>query len=185
MTDIAALAERAPVRSSVGRLALVAPLLVVGLALGLWYLSDRLLYIGPLDRATFGWSVVVPIWALAPIAAGFAWRGLGSRARRVAAVSCALVVGGVLAALLWLSVAFPDCQLGAARSPWEQSLPSIVLGGVVGGGFGLSTFVASGEVQARRPVRALVLGAVGQLAVVAVAPVLLFLLFFGGGCQRP
>jgi hypothetical protein len=162
----------------------VAPLLVVGLAAGLWYLSDRLLYVGPLDRATFGWLVVIPLWALAPIAAGFAWRGIAPRARIIAAVACAFVVGGVLAALLWFSVAFPACQFGAVRSPLEQVLPSIVVGSLVAGGFGFSTLVASGEVQAGRSARALVLGAVGQLVVVAVAPVLVSLLFFGG-CQRP
>jgi hypothetical protein len=50
-------------------LAIVAPLVVVDVAYLLWAVSDRLLYVGPLDRATFGWLVVVPVWLAAPIAA--------------------------------------------------------------------------------------------------------------------
>ncbi|MBA2373099.1 MAG: hypothetical protein H0V74_02700, partial [Chloroflexi bacterium] len=36
------------------------PLALVALAYALWWLSDRLGYIGPLDRAAFGWAVVIP-----------------------------------------------------------------------------------------------------------------------------
>ena len=39
-------------------IAMLTPLVGVALAYGLWWISDRLLYIGPLDRATFGWLVV-------------------------------------------------------------------------------------------------------------------------------
>src|SRR5437773_887043 len=46
------------------------PLALVVLAYFLWQVSDRLLYIGPLDRAAFEWSVVIPIWIGAPVAAG-------------------------------------------------------------------------------------------------------------------
>ena len=76
------------------------PLLVVGLAGTLWFISDRLLYIGPLDRATFGWLVVVPIWAAAPAAAGYAWRRLAVGAQARAAIIGGLLVGGVAAGLL-------------------------------------------------------------------------------------
>lgn len=44
------------------------------------WISERLFYIGPLDRATFGWVVVIPVWISAPIVAGFAWPLLPQRA---------------------------------------------------------------------------------------------------------
>ncbi len=59
--------------------AVLVPLALVGLAYVLWWISDRLLYVGPLDRAAFGWVVVVPVWIAAPVAAGFVWRTLDRR----------------------------------------------------------------------------------------------------------
>jgi hypothetical protein len=56
--------------------AAAAPLAIVALAYALWWISDRLLDIGPLDRAAFGWAVVIPIWLAAPIVAGFIWSRL-------------------------------------------------------------------------------------------------------------
>ena len=47
----------------VGRLVLAAllPLAVLGVVYAIWWISDRLVIIGPIDRATFGWLVVVPL----------------------------------------------------------------------------------------------------------------------------
>lgn len=63
-------------------LGVAASLATVALGYALWSVSDRLLYIGPLDRAAFGWAVVVPVWALAPVAAALAWRRLTPAAPR-------------------------------------------------------------------------------------------------------
>ena len=78
-------------------LGVLAPLATVALAYGLWFVSDRLLYIAPLDRAAFGWAVVVPVWALAPVAAAFAWRRLTPRGITMAAAALGLIVGGLAA----------------------------------------------------------------------------------------
>ena len=164
--------------------AVAAPLAVVGLASVLWWISDRLLYIGPFDRATFGWLVVVPVWATAPLVAGFAWRRLEPAARTFAATAYGVVVGGVVALLLWQEVAFPACSTGPARTPAEWSLPAITLGVVVGGGFGLSGLLASGLVRQGHPWRALAFGAATQLAIVVIAFTLAFVLLFGV-CDRP
>lgn len=169
-------------RSSLG--AVAAPLGVVGLASALWWISDRLLYIGPIDRATFGWLVVVPIWATAPLAAGFAWRRLKPGARTFATTAYGVVVGAVVALLLWQDVAFPDCPTGPARTPAEWSLPAIMLGVVVGGGFGLSGLLASGLVREGHPWRAFAFGAATQVAVVVIAITLASVLLFGV-CARP
>src|SRR4051794_17537138 len=50
---------------------LVGPLLVLA-AIGVWYVSDRFIIIGPFDRAQIGWAVVFPLLALAPGIAGLA-----------------------------------------------------------------------------------------------------------------
>src|SRR5258705_6666108 len=52
----------------------VAPSLLV-LAVAVWFVSDRLVTIGPFDRAKIGWAVVVPLLALAPGAAALAGSG--------------------------------------------------------------------------------------------------------------
>jgi hypothetical protein len=62
------------------------PFLAVLIVFGLWSLSDQLIFIGPLDRATFGWGVVIPLWLLLPVAAAAAWSGLDDRPRTGAAV---------------------------------------------------------------------------------------------------
>lgn len=181
--EAAATPGEAPPDSRV--LAVAAPLFVAALAFALWLMSDRLLTVGPLDRATFGWSVVVPIWAAAPLAAAFAWRRLIPRARYLAATTCGLIVGGFTAALLWQAVAFPACQFGPVRDPAGWLLPAAAVGALVGAGFGLAGLVAGAEVRAGRSCRALVLGVATQLGVMFVSIVLFFALSLGGACQRP
>lgn len=175
MTEVPAVQRPAVLRA-------LAPLAVIGLAGALWFISDRLLYVGPLDRATFGWLVVVPIWAVAPLAAGLAWRGYDRGVRTRAALVCSLPLGALSAALLWQEAAFPDCT--ASREPIGWLLPAMFLGVVVGGIFGASCLIASGQVRNRHPWRALAFGAVGQLAIIGLVPTLAFVLFFGI-CQRP
>lgn len=97
-----------PMHGPVVRLGLgvAAPLATVAVAYGLWWISDRLLYVGPLDRAAFGWAVVVPVWAMSPVVAGFVWRRLTPRSTTLAAVTVGLVVSSVAAVLFWLAVAY-------------------------------------------------------------------------------
>jgi hypothetical protein len=65
---------------------IAGPLGTIGLAYVLWWVSDRLLYVGPLVRATFGWLVVMPVWWLSPAVAAFLWRRLPPRPTKVAAI---------------------------------------------------------------------------------------------------
>ena len=174
--------DEASGRAPNNALAIGAPLVVVGIAAALWLISDRLVSVRPLDRATFGWSVVVPLWAAAPFAAAIAWRQFSSRTRRLAAVACGLTVGVPVSILLWQAAAFPACV--PARQPQEWVLPAIILGGVVGGGFGLNNLLASNHVRAGQRWRALAIGAAGQLAIIGLGSVLAFWLFYGP-CQRP
>jgi len=166
--------------------AIVVPLTVVGVAYLLWVVSDRLLYVGPLDRATFGWLVVAPVWLAAPIAAAFAARRLDSSARRVAALGTGAVVAGVGAILFWQAVAFPDCQFGARQDAAAVALQSIVIGAIVGAGFGLTALLVGHFVQEQRPWRAVAIGAFAGIAVLFVDVLVASLVLLGSdGCQRP
>lgn len=175
-------AGRLPVRFILG---VAVPLAVVSLAYSLWWLSDRLLYIGPLDRAAFGWAVVIPVWITAPIAAAFSWRLLPQRATVLAAVVVGTAIGGVAATLFWRAVAYPNCEYGAARTPGDWIVPSLTLGVVVGGGVAVSGLLASKVVREGRPWRAFVVGAGAEVAMVAAAILVSGLMLMGPGCQRP
>src|SRR5919106_4121180 len=124
---MAVLSSGGPRRATAVRLAIatLTPLVGVALAYVLWWISDRLLYIGPLDRAKFGWLVVVPVWSLTPVAAAFAWRALNPRQSAVVAGVVGLVLAASAAFLFWLASAFPDCQFGAGRSPPPRTGPSL------------------------------------------------------------
>lgn len=175
-------AGRLPVRFILG---VAAPLAVVSLAYSLWWLSDRLVYIGPLDRAAFGWAVVVPVWISAPIAAAFSWRLLPRWATVLAAVVVGSAIGGVATILFWRAVAYPNCGYGATRTPDDWVLPSLTLGLVVGGGVAVSGLLASKIVRDGRPWRAFVVGAAAEVAMVAAAILVSGLMLIGPGCQRP
>jgi hypothetical protein len=160
----------------------VGPLLVVGLAAALWLMSDRLLYVGPLDRATFGWLVVIPVWALAPAAVGLAGHDLTDIPRTTAALVDGLVVGAIVGGLLWWSAVTVDCL--PTHTPTELAPPAIVLGAISGGAFAFACQIAGGQAANGHPWRAVALGAIPQLLVLATVPILDFYLFLGL-CQRP
>lgn len=161
------------------------PLALAGLAYLLWWISDRLLYVGPLDRAAFGWVVVVPVWIAAPVAAGFVWRTLDRRSTRVIAALVGTVIAAAAALLLWQAVASPDCGTGAIRTPQELVLPSLLVGVVVGGGVAWSGTVSAGLARQGRPIAAVVLGAAAEALMVAAVILVAGLTLLGPACQRP
>ena len=165
--------------------AVAAPLAVVALAYALWWVSDRLLYIGPLDRAAFGWAVVVPVWLCAPIAAGLAWRPLTVRATAAAAVMSGMVISSVSAFMFWQAAAHPGCEYGATRTPVEWVVPSIVIGTAIGAGVALSGLLAVMMVRSGHPWRAAVAGALVGLACIFVAILVFVIMTPALGCQRP
>jgi hypothetical protein len=136
---------------TVGRItrAVFAPLAVAALAYGLSWVSDRLLFIGPLDRAAFGWAVVIPVWLAAPSVAALRWRRMTFRERSIAAAVVGTVIGVVAAYSYWLSVAFPDCETGAIFTPAERVLPAIIVGAVVGAAPAIGGLVEGGRSAGR------------------------------------
>jgi hypothetical protein len=163
----------------------VVPLAVAGLAYLLWWISDRLLYVGPLDRAAFGWVVVIPTWIAAPVVAGFAWRMLDQRTTLAVAALVGTVIAAVAALLLWQAIAFPACETGAIHTPQEMVLPSLLVGAVVGGGVTLSGLVSARFARQRRLIAALVLGATAEALMVAAAILVAASTLLGPSCQRP
>jgi hypothetical protein len=166
-------------------LGIAAPLAIVALAYALWSVSDRLLYIGPLDRAAFGWAVAVPVWALAPVAAAFAWRRLTPRGTAVAAAALGLIVSGVAAALLLSALAFPNCQYGAIRSPIEVVPPSVIVGLVIGFGLAAAGLLSVALLRGGHPWRASAAGAGLGFALVFVTLIAAAVVLLGPSCQRP
>ena len=163
----------------------VVPLALVVLAYVLWWLSDRLLYIGPLDRAAFGWSVVIPVWLAAPVVAGFAWSGLTRVGRDVAAALVGTVIGITATVLLWRAIAFPDCEFGAYRTPAEFLVPSLIVGVVIGGGQAGTGLLVSSFVRRGHPWRAAALGAAAGFGLVFVAILVASAVLLGPSCNRP
>jgi hypothetical protein len=174
-------------RNAWPRIALGAaiPLVLAGLGYLLWWISDRLLYVGPLDRAAFGWVVVIPVWIAAPVAAGFAWRTLDRRTTRVISALVGMVIAAATTVLLWQAVAFPACGTGAIRSPEEWALPSLLVGAAAGGGVALSGLVSARFARQGRLIAAVALGAAFEATMIAAALMVAALTVLGPACQRP
>ncbi len=166
-------------------LAALVPLAGAALAYALWWISDRLLYVGPLDRAQFGWLVVVPVWSLTPVAAAVAWRALDPAVRAKAAVVLGVLIALASAALFWSASAFPSCEVAAVRSPAEWVLPSVVVGLVIGGGFAAVCLGATAVATRARWWVVVLAGAGSAFALVLLAILVAAPFLMGGGCQRP
>ncbi len=153
-------------------LAVAIPLGLVALASALWWISDRVVVIGPFDRASFGWVVVFPLWLSAPVVAGFVWRRLPPAASLAPALVLWAIVAGLATILLWLAVAFPDCPSGANRMPIEWVTPSLVVGVLVGAAVGVSGLIAERLVRGGHKWWAVALGA-GNEAVMLLAALMI------------
>lgn len=177
--------DRAGARPASYIAAVAAPLAVITVAYALSMASDRLLWIGPLDRAAFGWLVVVPLWLLAPAAAAIAMRHLGMRTSAAASIVIAVAVAIPAATLVWQSAAFPACPTGAIRTPEEMVAPATTVGAIVGIGLGAACFVAAELWRDGFPRIAVLAGATIHLVTSAVAFALGPLFIIGPLCQRP
>ena len=171
---------RANLASMVG-----APLVILAVAYALWWISDRLLYIGPLDRAAFGWAVVIPVWVAAPIVAGFAWRTASPTERAMAAVLVGSIVTAVATSLIWRAIAYTDCDTGALRSSIDWAGPSLIVGIAIGGGVAVSGTLVAQLARAGRPWLAVIAGAVTEVAMIFLAILVAADALFGPVCRRP
>ena len=159
------------------------PLSWIAIGYALWWISDRLLVIGPLDRAAFGWAVVVPIWLAAPEVAGIAWRALDRRVLVGTTIVVTLVVAGIAAWLWWSVTAYPDCQYGTTQTPAGWLISSVALGIGVGAGLAAGGLSSRQLIRMRHPLWALPAGAVMQLVVLLLGSSLAATALMGG-CRR-
>lgn len=147
-------------------IAVAIPLVLLAVAYALWAISDRMLVIGPFDRAAFGWIVVLPLSWLAPGVAGLAWSRMPSRRRRAAAVVVAATVALVSGGLLANGIDFAHCRPVAS---WTDVLPpSLAIGVVIGIGPAMGALIA-GSVAERLDGRRRVAAAVATGGLIGVA----------------
>ncbi len=121
-------------RSDASRLviAVTLPLALLGIAYALWAISDRLLVIGPFDRAAFGWTFVMPLAWLTPGITGLLWAGLSRRDRWLAAAVLAAILTAVAGVLLANAIDWIGC---APVNSWTEDLPrSLVVGVAIAAG---------------------------------------------------
>lgn len=166
-----------PLADSPVRPLLVAPILVVT-ATVLLAISNAMVYVGPFDRATFGWLVPIPMLLVAPGIAGLAARWSGYRPAALAIGLVGVCLGLLLTGLLVATVDRLGCEPAADKVR--------VLGYVAPAGllFG-AAFAFAGLVALRlraRPVVAVILGAVSLLGGWFLTIIAGGLLFQGVSC---
>ena len=180
----------AELRPPPGRLAIVIgvalPLSILALAFALATISDRLVHIGPFDRAMFGWLFVVPLLALAPVGAGLSWKRLTAGGTLLAAAALGAILAAVSATLLWVSIAHPDCEFGARFTPAEMVPPSLAIGVVFGGTLMIAGLIVTLLARRGHPWWGVILGAAAGVGVL-FASILAFVVVMpmAGVCNRP
>ena len=153
----------------------VAPLLLL-LGVAIWFVADRLVTVGPFDRAQIEGMVVLPLIAIAPGAAALAGSGSTSRgmARLVVAVVSAAIALFVVIGLA-ATVTFLDCR--PVTSPLQvvpRTLPTAL---VLGVGFAISTAAASGPALRGRALVTLLVGAAVWIVAIALGLFAFFVSF--------
>jgi len=165
------------------------PLAFFAFLFGLWLASDRLVHVGPLDRGSFFWVVLLPLWCLSPSLAALLWRGrLRPDAARVVAVGVGLVLAVIASAILWIAGTTDQgaCEFGPRTDALGLIAPMGLLGVLIGGGWALNAIGAASVVGGGRLGRGVALGAALALVhfvIVVVATGLVIMLT--GGCNRP
>jgi hypothetical protein len=165
--------------------AVVLPLALLAIAYAMWAISDRLLVIGPFDRAAFGWTFVMPLAWLTPGVTGLLWAGLSRRDRWLAAGVLATILTGVAGALLANATDSIGC---APVTSWTEDLPRALVVGVViavgpaGGGL-FAAWAAERTGGCWRPVAAIAAGAaVGAVSLFAALLVFAVTFVVGVSC---
>jgi hypothetical protein len=153
-------------------------LFAIGVVLG--FASNALIWVGPIDRATFGWAIVVPMCLVAPVVSGLASRRAGDGPALLAALVAAALIGLFFAGSLAASVT----QLGCDPNPDH----ALVLGHAVPVGLGVGVaYVGSAWVVVRlRDRLALAIGAgLGAAVVGGVVSLFIFATQFAASSCAP
>jgi hypothetical protein len=168
--------------------AIAAPLGTLALAYAAWFISDRLLYVGPFDRAQFGWLVVIPMVSAAPVLAAVIWRGLDDARTLLAAAVVGLVIAATAATLFGVAIAqsATACQYGSRLSGLDMALGSALVGLVTGAGYAGSGAIGAIVMRIGHPWLGGTLAAMGGFVTLWAAAFAGFGVFgFVGICNRP
>jgi hypothetical protein len=163
----------------------VAPLALFLFVIGVWTAIDRLLYIGPFDRAQLGWAIAAPLTIAVPVVAAWAGGRLGRLGRPFLAVVLGIAAALAIGWPFWVQYA---SQCAAVGLP--MPVASIAIVGVIGAlTMGGAVIAAGAAFDRSRPRLALVVAALASVIVFAIgflAFALTFLqLFFGECVVRP
>jgi uncharacterized membrane protein (GlpM family) len=162
---------------------IVAPALLV-LAVAVWFVSDRLVVIGPFDRAKIAWAVVLPLLAIAPGAAALAGSGSTSpRLARLVVAGTSIATGIFVVLGLVSAITFIDCR--QATGPLEVVPRTLPTAFVLGIGFAISAAAAWGPALHGRRVVALVVGATVWIVAAALGLFAFFVSFPPLSCGAP
>lgn len=162
----------------------LAPIATLAIAYGLWWISDRLVQVGPFDRPAFGWTFVIPIWLAAPVVAGIVWRGLPVRHERTAVLIVGAIVGLAAALLFWQSATGPGCETAPTRTGTDWIPPSLLAGAITAGGLLLGGIIAASLFRSRQRLAAIVAGVLVDGLILAVGLVVMAVILSGPGCER-
>ena len=161
----------------------IAPFLLA-LAVAVWFVSDRLIVIGPFDRAKIAWAVVVPLLAIAPGAAALTGSASTSQGlARLVVAGTSIATGLFIVFVLAAAITFVDCR--PVTGPLEvvpRTLPTAFVFGI---GFAISAAAAWGPALRGRRLVALVVGAAVWIVVGALGLFALFVSFPPLSCGAP
>jgi hypothetical protein len=162
---------------------MIAPSLLV-LAVAVWFVSDRLVTIGPFDRAKIAWAVVLPLLAIAPGVAALAGSSSTSQGLARLVVAGTSVVTGLFVVFgLASAITVVDCR--PATGPLElvpRTLPTAL---VLGIGFATSAAAAWGPALHGRRLVAVAVGAAVWIVMAAIGLFAFFVTFPPLSCGVP
>lgn len=138
--------------------------------------GDQVGFIGPLDKAKFGWLVVVPLLLIGPGVGAFLGGGLRQTSRLVAA----LTLGVTVAIVITAGLAAATTQIGCTPiTPGLEAVPRVFPVGLTWGTGITATVLVAGRIGAgaRRGWVALLIG-IGGAAISAFAALVALALAF-------
>ena len=160
------------------------PLLVLA-AIGVWYVSDRLIFVGPFDRAQIGWAVVVPLLALAPGVAGLAeGQEEFEESSRLVANLTTVGIGMAATTTVLATVTFANCR--PVTNPLDILPQALVTGLLAAAAFAVPYRVAAYLSRRVRPWQAVVPAAGLWLLMAGLLVFVNFLFLFPAlSCAKP
>ncbi len=166
----------------------VAPLLLVA-AFAANQIGESLVAAGQVDRAAFGWFVVVPLVLMSPGAAALTWQATGRRqlaGRLIAAMALAIGIGVEI--LLVTTIRQIGCT--PVSDPSQVVALAVPTAFAAGAAFGLAGIAAMVSVGIGGrgwvvAIRSLIAGGVGLAAFAAAAIFVFTATFAGVSCAAP